>query len=186
VAFDPVTARTYAFDLDKARALLTAAGVGGFEVELTYPTSTPEYQTMAQIYQGDLKKLDIEMTLKPLDSAAWNNYVIQTKTWGLSFAMTPPVNLHPSSVLARVWTSPTSNINNFRSDAWTDLAARISATGDPAKLKAISQELNQFLLDECWYIPVTSAPPKLAARDTVHGLAFDANDTPMYYDAWLS
>jgi peptide/nickel transport system substrate-binding protein len=186
IAYDPATANTYAFNLDKAKALLSAAGVADFEVELTYPTSTPEYQTMGQIYQADLRKLNITLTLKALDPAAWNNYVIQTKTWGLSFATTPPVNLHPSSVLARVWTSPASNINNFRSDAWTDLAGRVAATGDPAKLKALSAELNQFLLDESWYIPLSSAPPKLAARTSIRGIVFDANDTPTYYDAWLS
>jgi ABC-type transport system substrate-binding protein len=141
---------------------------------------------MGQIYQADLRKLDVNLTLKPLDPAAWNNYVIQTKTWGLSFATTPPVNLHPSSVLSRVWTSPSSNINNFRSETWTDLAARVAAAGDRAQLKAITQELNRYLLDESWYIPVCSAPPKLAAHKNVQGIGFDANDTPTYYNASLA
>ena len=55
---------------------------------------------MGQIHQEDLRQIGANLQLKPLDPAAWNNYVIQTRTWGLSFAMTPPVNLHPSSVLA--------------------------------------------------------------------------------------
>ena len=90
--------------------------------------------------------------------------------WGLSFAGAPPVNLHPSSVLSRVWTSPTSNINSFRDDAWTDLAARVAAEGDPAKLKPLSLELDDYLLDQSWFIPMTSAPPKIAARANVRGV----------------
>ena len=186
VAFDESKAATYAFDLDKAKALLSGAGVTTFAAELTYPTNTPEYQAMGQIFQEDLRKIGATLTLKPLEPAAWNNYVIQTKDWGLSFATAPPVNLHPSSVLSRVWTSPASNINNFRSDAWTSLASRVAAEGDPAKLKTLGLELDDFLLDESWFIPLASAPPKIAARATLRGVTFDANDTPTFRDAWLA
>jgi peptide/nickel transport system substrate-binding protein len=186
IAYDEAKNASYAFDLEKSRALLQAAGVTAFNAELTYPTNTPEYQAMGQILQEDLRKIGATLTLKPLEPAAWNNYVIQTKDWGLSFATTPPVNLHPSSVLSRVWTSPTSNINNFRSDAWTSLAARVAAEGDPARLKPLSLELDDFLLDECWYIPLASAPPKIAARANLRGVTFDANDTPTFREAWLA
>ncbi|HKH68637.1 MAG TPA: ABC transporter substrate-binding protein [Reyranella sp.] len=186
VAFDETRAGRYPFDLEKARELLSAAGVTAFEAELTYPTSTPEYQSMGQIFQEDLRKIGATLTLKPLEPAAWNNYVIQTKTWGLSFATAPPVNLHPSSVLSRVWTSPASNINNFRSEAWTSLAGRVAAEGEPSRLKTLSLELDDFLLDESWFIPLTSAPPKIATRANLRGVVFDANDTPTFREAWLA
>jgi peptide/nickel transport system substrate-binding protein len=186
IAYDQSLANTYAFDLTKAGTLLSAAGVSGLVTELTYPTNTPEYQRMAEIYQADLNKLGITLNLKPLEPAAWNNYVINTRGWGLSFAQAPPVNEHPGSVLGRVWTSPASNINSFRSDAWTDLAARVSAEGDPAKLKTLSVELDQYLLDQSWFIPITSSAPKLAATARVMGVTFDANDTPTYGNAWLT
>jgi peptide/nickel transport system substrate-binding protein len=185
VAYDPAEAARYPFDLDRAAALLSAAGLSGFETELTYPIN-PEYQAMAQIYQADLKKIGVSLNLKPLETAAWNNYVISTKTWGLSFAGAPPANLHPGTILSRVWTSPASNICNFRSDAWTDLAARVAAEADPARLKTLSLELDRFLLDESWFIPVTSAPPKLASRAGIGGLQFDATDTPTYPGAWVA
>jgi peptide/nickel transport system substrate-binding protein len=186
IAFDESKAGTYAFDLDKAKALLNGAGVTTFEAELTYPTNTPEYQAMGQILQEDLRKIGAGLTLKPLEPAAWNNYVIQTKEWGLSLATAPPVNLHPSSVLSRVWTSPASNINNFRSDEWTSLASRVAAEGEPSKLKPLALELDDFLLDESWFIPLASAPPKIAARGTLRGVTFDANDTPTLREAWLA
>jgi peptide/nickel transport system substrate-binding protein len=186
VAYDAGKARTYTFDLDRAKTLLGEAGVSGFSTELTFPTNTPEYAQMGQIFQADLANIGITLSLKPLDAAAWNNYVVQTTMWGLSFAGAPPVNLHPSSVLNRVWTSPTSNINNFRDPAWTDLAARVAAEGDPTKLKALSLEVDDYLLDQCWFIPVASAPPKVAARGNLRGVAFDANDTPTLRTAALA
>src|SRR5215207_946524 len=133
VAYDAARSGTYSFDLDKARAMFAAAGASTFEAELTYPTNTPEYARMGEIFQADLRKIGVNLSLKPLEPAAWNNYVIQTKTWGLSLASAPPVNLHPSSVLSRVWTSPASNINNFRDEAWADLVGRLAAEGDPTK-----------------------------------------------------
>jgi peptide/nickel transport system substrate-binding protein len=186
VAYDAGKAATYAFDLDHARSLLSAAGVQTFNAELTYPTNTPEYAQMAQIFQSDLASIGGTLSLKPLDPAAWNNYVVQTRTWGLSFAMAPPVNLHPSSVLNRVWTSPTNNINSFKDDTWTSLVARVAAEGDPTKLKALSLELDDYLLDQSWFIPITSAPPKVAARANVSGVEFDANDTPTLRAAQLT
>lgn len=186
IAYDAGKAATYPFDLERARTLLGKAGVSAFSAELTFPTNTPEYAQMGQIFQADLANIGITLTLKPLDAAAWNNYVVQTTTWGLSFAGAPPVNLHPSSVLSRVWTSPTNNINNFRDPAWTDLAARVAAEGDPAKLKALSVELDDYLLDQSWFIPVTSAPPKVAALASVGGVSFDANDSPTLRGANLA
>jgi peptide/nickel transport system substrate-binding protein len=185
IAYDAGKAAMYPFDLDRARALLGEAGVSAFSAELTFPTNTPEYAQMGQIYQADLASLGITLTLKPLDAPAWNNYVVQTTNWGLSFAGAPPVNLHPSSVLNRVWTSPSSNINNFRDPAWTDLVARVAAEGDPTKLKALSLELDDYLLDQSWFIPLTSAPPKVAARANLGGVAFDANHTPTLRSAQL-
>jgi peptide/nickel transport system substrate-binding protein len=183
IAYDAGKAATVTFDPDKAKSLLSEAGVNGFSAELTYPTNTPEYARMAEIFQSDLASIGVNLTLKPLDPAAWNNYVVQTRGWGLSFAGAPPVNLHPSSVLSRVWTSPANNINSFRDDAWTELAARVAAEGDPSKLKPLAMELDDYLLDQSWFIPMTSAPPKIATRANVRGVVFDANDTPTLRNA---
>jgi hypothetical protein len=50
----------------------------------------------------------------------------------------------------------------------------------------VSLELDDFLLDESWFIPLSSAPPKMAATTNVRGVVFDANDTPTFRDAWLA
>jgi peptide/nickel transport system substrate-binding protein len=184
--YDPGTAHMYDFNLDQTRKLLEQAGVPDLETELTWRTNASESALVAQIYQADLARIGVKLDLKPLDAAVWNDYAISGQFGGLSIANANGANLSMNAAAVGTWVSPDNGITGFRSDAWSDLAKRVLSETDPAKQKAIAVELDQFLLDESWMMPLVSLPPKIIARRNVQGLSFNQHETATYYNAWFA
>ena len=184
--FDPAQARVYDFDLDKTKALLTEAGVPDLETEMTWRNNASESQLVAQIYQSDLARIGVKVNLKPLEPAVWNEYAISGKFAGVSIANANSANLSMSAAAVGTWMSPDNGITGFRSPAWSDLAGRVVSETDAAKQKALAVELNKFLLDESWMMPLVSLPPKIIARKNLRGISFNQHETATYYDAWLA
>jgi peptide/nickel transport system substrate-binding protein len=177
----------YDFNLDRTKALLTEAGVPNLETELTWRTNASESQLVAQIVQADLARIGVKLNLKPLEPAVWNEYAISGKFAGISIANANSANLSMGAAAASgTWMSPENGITGFRSPAWSDLAGRVLSEIDPAKQKALSVELNRYLLDESWMMPLVSLPPKVIARKNVRGISFNQHETATYYNAWLA
>ena len=64
------------YDPQKAQQLLSAAGfTNGVQLEFIYPGTSygQDYVTGIQLFQAQLKKVGINLTLKSLDKAAWTN-----------------------------------------------------------------------------------------------------------------
>jgi peptide/nickel transport system substrate-binding protein len=183
--YDPGQAHAYAFSLDQTTKLLEQAGVSGLETELTWRTNASESALVAQIYQADLAKIGVKLNLKPLEAAVWNEYAISGQFGGLSIANANGANLSMNAAAVGTWVSPDNGITGFRSDAWSDLAKRVLSETDPARQKMIAVELDQFLLDQSWMMPLVSLPPKIIARKDLQGLSFNQHETATYYDAWF-
>ncbi len=185
-SYDPAQAHVYDFDLDRARAMLAEAGAANLETELTWRTNASEAQLIAQIYQADLAKIGVKLTLNPLDPTTWNDYTVTGKFKGMTIAIANSANLSMSAATVGTWYSPENGITGYRNPAWADLSSRVLKETDPAKQKPLSVELNQFLLDQSWVMPLASLPPKVLARANVRGLSFNQHETATYYDAWLA
>jgi ABC-type transport system substrate-binding protein len=166
--------------------LLTEAGVPNLETEMTWRNNASESQLVAQIVQADLAKIGVKVNLKPLEPAVWNDYAISGKFAGLSIANANSANLSMSAAAVGVWVSPDNGITGFRSPAWSDLAKRVLSETDSSRQKALSMELNRFLLDESWMMPLVSLPPKVIASKNLRGIAFNQHETATYYDAWFA
>jgi peptide/nickel transport system substrate-binding protein len=184
--YDAAQAHAYDFNLDQTRKLLAQAGVPDLETELTWRTNASESALVAQIYQADLASIGVKLDLKPLDAAVWNDYAISGQFGGLSIANANGANLSMNAAASGTWVSPDNGITGFRSDAWSELAKRVLSETDPARQKAIAPELDQFLLDQSWMMPVVSLPPKIVARKNLQGLSFNQHETATYYDAWFA
>ena len=183
--YDPAQANAYDFDLERTRQLLEQAGVPNLEVELTWRTNATESQLVAQVYQADLAKIGVKVNLKPLEPAVWNEYAISGEFAGLSIANQNGANLSMNAAAVGTWMSPDNGISGFRSKEWSDLASRVLSETDFTKQRAIAVELNRFLLDQSWMMPVVSLPPKVIARKNLKGLSFNQHETATYYDAWF-
>jgi peptide/nickel transport system substrate-binding protein len=186
-AFEPAKQDAYAFDLDKAKALLNQAGVSNLTLEMLVAAGVDEYATMAQIYQNDLAKIGITLTIVPLAGAqrldkmqhqTYNGMYAANDTW----ATMEPVSFFTSSSIAGV----KKNNGGFYSDQYTALVNAIASEPDVAKRKALYPGLNDFLLDESFYMPITGNPGKILATARLKGLTYRPNDLFMLTEAWLA
>jgi peptide/nickel transport system substrate-binding protein len=184
--YDPAQANTYDFNLDRTRALLEQAGVPNLETELTWRTNASESQLVAQIYQSDLARIGVKLNLKPLEPTVWNEYAVSGKFAGISIANANSANLSMSAAAVGTWMSPDNGIAGFRSPVWSALASRVLSETDSAKQRPLAFELNTYLLDESWMMPLVSLPPKIIARKNLQGISFNQHETATYYDAWLA
>jgi peptide/nickel transport system substrate-binding protein len=186
-AFESTKQNAYAFDLDKARALLGEAGVGNLALDMLIAAGVDEYATMAQIYQNDLAKLGITLNIKPLPSAqrldqmqhqTYNGMYAANDTW----AAMEPISFFTSSSIAGV----KKNNGGYYNDRYSQLVAGISGEPDPSRRKALYPELNDFLLEESFYMPITGNPGKVLATASLKGLTYRPNDLFMLTEAWLA
>lgn len=71
-----LTLEPYAYDVDKAKALLAEAGFpDGFDTTLSYPTNMTQIQEQAQAIAADLETIGVRAKLEPLDRAImWEKY----------------------------------------------------------------------------------------------------------------
>jgi peptide/nickel transport system substrate-binding protein len=175
-AFDAAKNTTYAYDLDKAKSLLNAAGVSGFETDiLVIGVAQPQLLAFTQIYQASLDAIGVKLNIKNLEQAAWLDVVINKKPeytgfWGSSdtFANVSPGSLFSLSPGWRI----ANNHSNFTNDTYAGLIASVSSETDPAKQKAAYAAINDYMLDESFTMPISSNPITLLTTQKVHGIDF--------------
>jgi ABC-type transport system substrate-binding protein len=73
--YEASKANFYSFDLDKAKASLAAEGVSGVSLEMIPNPGDPDSVTFAEMYQGDLAMVGINLNIVKLDMAAWSDQV---------------------------------------------------------------------------------------------------------------
>ena len=77
------------------------------------------------------------------------------------------------------------NNAGYYNDRYTQLVNTIATKPDAAKRKALYPALNDFLLDESFYMAITGNPGKVLASARLKGLSYRPNDLFMCTEAWL-
>jgi peptide/nickel transport system substrate-binding protein len=174
--YDAARENYYAFDLDKARALLQQANVGPFSMDMVLIPS-PESSQLVQIYQADLASIGVTMNIVNMDLAPWLDNVNNRKYHGMYYS--------PASIAASVGTELTTskvwqvgnNNSGFDSPTYQQLATAASTETDSTKLGQVYKQANDLLLDESFGIPLAWRPPTNLTRAAVHA-------TNHYFGAW--
>ena len=185
-AYDAARNETFAFDPAKAKALLAAAGTPNLEFEILYSVARPEHQAMANIFQGDLAQIGVKATLKSAELASYFSQVQAVSYNGMAAGSGVSSQLQPQTLLLGVYHSPVVNLSGYKSDEWAKLVDAVSSEVDSAKRKDLYQQIDQFLLDEAWNLPVTHSPNRVATRNNVVGLNFELHEALNYAEASLA
>lgn len=185
-AYDAARNETYAFDPARAKSLLAAAGVSNLAFEILYSVSRPEAGEMAKIFQGDLAQIGVNAALKSAELASYFAQVQAVSYNGMSVGSGVSSQLQPQTLLLGVYHSPVVNLSGYKNDVWAKLVDDVSSELDPAKRKLLYTQINDFLLDEAWDLPVTHAPNRVATRKNVHGLAFELHEALNYAEVSLA
>src|SRR5262249_36100697 len=164
--------KKYSFDLEKAKSLLAAAGVTKLDTVINYSGTSgpvPEFAAMAQIFQGDLAKIGVNLKVEPLDNATWTDTAVKAAYKGFAIGM--PGNFGAQDATSGLATGAYGIANpftGFKSDAYIQLVQSASAELDPAKRKELYSKINDLLLDECFATAVCSFLQAWAATLKVH------------------
>ena len=177
----------YQFDLDRARSLLQGAGITSLDVEILPLGDYPELTAMAQIYQADLAKIGVALTIKNVESSAFYDQVNGRKYRGLyttpnTYAQVEPLTIFTTS---RVF-DPTSNNSGFSSDEYVSLIDQAGAEPDLARRKQLYSRLNDLLLDESFSMILTDFRPRLLTRAAVQDVGATLHEAFSYTSTWLA
>ncbi len=78
-----------------------------------------------------------------------------------------------------------SKVKSFRDDKLNDLLTAISAEVDPKKRLALTGNVQNYLLDQAYVIPIFEEPQVFAGAPYFKGISFEAVGRPSFYGAWL-
>jgi peptide/nickel transport system substrate-binding protein len=176
-AYEPAKQTVTAYDLDKAKSLLNAAGVDSAEVEIVYRSTDGELAQFVQIYQADLAKIGVTLTLKALDSAVYSQ-VTNQREHQMSAASSAAAQYHPSTVFY---------FGGFRYFGGVDQATvdAVSSETDEAKRRSMYSAMNDFILDQSMDMVIGQTQRALVFAQPVHGLDRRINQVTAYTDVWL-
>jgi peptide/nickel transport system substrate-binding protein len=170
-AYEAAKNNHYAFDLDKTKSLLSQAGISNLTLDVVYTAATPEYGQMSEIYQSDLAKIGVTLNLRSLATAQMLD-TIQKQTYPGMYTLNDPwcsmepITLFTSSSSAQY----RKNNAGYTNDSYTQMVKTVAAEPDPAKRKQLYSQLNDFLLDEAFHMPVTQSPGRILAAANVRGI----------------
>jgi peptide/nickel transport system substrate-binding protein len=160
----------YPFDLAKAKDLFQQAGVkpGTNLVFWTTAGRNPQWVTMGEILQQDLKKIGINLSIKQNDASTWLQKFF------------PAGKHYPGTIIANYLSSPyepAQQLNFFKQGVcecnWSDpaydqLLAQARATADPAARAGIYQQMQGLTAEQVpAVIPFTTSQFTVIAKRVV-------------------
>jgi peptide/nickel transport system substrate-binding protein len=191
-AFDAEKNTAYAFDLDRARSLVTQSGLSNIEFNIAWALAgyAAEYEALATIIQGDLAKIGIKTNLKPTDPPTFTQQ---------GLGMNPPFNGMRLSAGAFCQLSEAgsefalsrtfgyaSNAGGYYDDKWTQLASGVATEPDPGKRKQMYGEINDYLLDSSFAMVITAYPDIDLLRPNVMDLKYFLSTATNDRNIWLA
>lgn len=156
VAYDAAANQRYAYDPDKARALVKQIGGSLPTIPYTYGTNNPGYAATAQIVQSNLADVGIKVKLDPVDPAQFVKQLIGAQLPGLwttfhSWAQYTPstlnVSAYPFNALHNASNYKSAKYTKDANGAWT-VAANNTAAAKAEYAKVSADLLNALFLIE--------------------------------------
>jgi peptide/nickel transport system substrate-binding protein len=195
-----------AYDLDKAKALLDEAGwtVGaggqrqkdGKTLELTAYESLPQPQNKEtlQLVSQQWAKVGVKLNVLTGDSGSATVNNLDPSKAPVSPAM---VGRADPDVIKSQYYPTNRNVllqkggNSDKVAAFVDptlnmLLDNLASEPDRAKRLAIAGDVQAYVIDQAYAIPIFEEPQAFAAAPYVKGVSFEAVGRPSFYGTWLA
>ena len=178
------------FNLDKAKKLLTEAGITSLDVTMTVsaPGYYPGSDVLAQVMNADLKKIGINLKIENLPQAQARPKLLTARDYQLAGHIYGRANKDPVTMFggAVAWLANCEqNVTGYCSDRFKKLVDDAATTLEPEKRKAIFREINELLLAERFTLAIAPNFMGFVKRKNVHGFAVNLDGFCLLEDTWL-
>ena len=186
-AYDAAKNATYAFNLDTAQARLAQANASNVALDFNYPAVSPDFGRVGQIWQADLDKIGVRLTLKPTDPLALTASMQRQQYNGVAVGTGFYGQLHGGVVWTSPYFGPVNNYAGYKDETYTQLTLAVYSEADASKRRPIYDAWNDYILDKTPVTAISTQLPRAVARPNVRDLAYSIGGN--YLDltgAWLA
>ncbi len=137
-AYDQAAASSYGFDLDKAKSMLTQAGVATpLDLDMLPFPGIPELTDLATIYQSDLAKIGVNINLLKVDVATWLDQANNRKYKGFNTVLDTFTQISPFTFFTQgKRVNPNDNSSGFKDDTYSSLIDQAGSEPDAPSARA--------------------------------------------------
>ncbi|MBV9599265.1 MAG: hypothetical protein JOZ87_20670, partial [Chloroflexi bacterium] len=141
---------------------------------------------LAQILQSDLASIGVTLTLRNIEFATLADTMNNLKYTMAYDAVFRYGEFEPSTgMTTSAQYNYEKNFAGFQNDDYTRLITSTQVEADPVKRGQLYSQLNDFLLDQCFSMPLATNPPIIAATSKVHNVDWNAHDQLDHAQVWL-
>ena len=174
----------YAYDPDRARALLKEAGVSGMRFEIVTPALNP-YDKLVVPLANDLNQVGIQTTLRVLERAAYGAARSSGNVQSCITAVVGPPD--PGTPLVTLFSTKSfpPGLNTARYAGVDDLLAAVASELDAGKRRALYGEIQRKTMSDVPLVPLFGERLFMAHTDAVEGLTQNSMFTVQGYSVSL-
>jgi peptide/nickel transport system substrate-binding protein len=201
--YDPAVQNSWSYDPTLAASILSKQGwvlgsdgyrhKNGQTLSISFAGGSPDRELRQEVsvyVQSYLKAVGIDMTITNLSGAS---AIAETESGKFGMTATSFITASPSiiydffdSALIPSGSKGGQNLARLDNTSVDSLLAAADSSSDAATQTTNWDEVQQYVVQNAVTIPIELEPFILATSDSVHGLAFDRRDYPMYYGVWLA
>ncbi len=165
-SFDPALEDRYPYDLDKAKQLLAEAGYAdGFTMKVLSVANVGQ-DVLVQALVGQWAKIGVKLDvdIKP-DFGAWATASLSTKYSATTIAW----GRIPAVMNYQLLWGPVGNPFKASEEQFDRLYEELTAAS-PAETNEIARQMQRFMVEQAWYVPVTATPVVVLHSSDVAGV----------------
>lgn len=192
----------YTYDPELSKKLLDEAGwVPGpdgirekdgqrLSFNINYALVQPRSREVLTKVQEHLARIGIEINIYPGDNAAQNAAVKDIEKIQIMHTMVGRAEY--DNIKSHLYSANRNSLLNKLPDGsigdqhLEDLLASISTTVDPAQREAIAHEIQDYLVEQSYTLPLFEEPQVFGYQSYVHDFQTEAVGRPWFYNVWVS
>ncbi|QSE89803.1 ABC transporter substrate-binding protein [Rhodococcus pseudokoreensis] len=161
-------------DLAHARDLLVQAGYPD-GLDLTIDVSSvrqPEQTRFAQFWQQDLAEIGVRLKVKNVSGTVFSSNIIGGQ-YELSADWVPWGNADPALIFITATFTPGATLEKFADPEYARIVDAAQTELDPDDRLAAYQQINRYLVDQAFVIPIATRPFLYAVRPGIDSFDVD-------------
>jgi peptide/nickel transport system substrate-binding protein len=173
----------YTENLDKAKALLSEAGLpNGFSAPLAYNAAVPEHETLAILYQTNLAKIGVKLTLNKLPAATFTQKLLQ-RAFPLALDRDEPNVPDPGYANFLYFDSKSFfDLSNYHNPQVDDLIDTLIATFDIRTRRSLTLQIQKLIVNDAPWVFGVQPGFHITMRSNVNGATWYTQTTNQFFN----